>query len=171
MSKTEIWHYSRCHGVRKGPIMLLYEAFTCYLSKCAFDSKILSKKTTFGNFLYQSKYWHKPRLYLIRFCVFPTLVIVGRYIDLIISCVLDWHTHTKLVPAVLRGCYTQRNSDQPHFRCLLIIINIMFTDRQVWKTQVYLESFDTWFLKKKVFIKKIFIKKTQLLDWFQWLIF
>lgn len=137
MSQTEIWPYSRSHGVRKGPIMLLYEAFTWYLSKCAFN-KYSRNKTFLWQFSHcQSKYWHKPRLYLIHFCVFPTLVIVCRYIDLIISCVLDWHTHTKLVPAVLRGCYTQRNSEQPHFRCLLIIINIMFTDRQVWKTQVY----------------------------------
>lgn len=158
MSQTEIWPYSRSHGVRKGPIMLLYEAFTWYLSKCAFDSLILSKKTTFGNFLYQSKYWHKPRLYLIRFCVPHASNCMQVHRSDYYVCTWLTHSHktgsrcsawllySKEYRATTLPVSTDNNQYHVYWPSSIKNTNLL---RVFW----YLI-----FFKKKVFIKKLFIK-------------
>lgn len=149
--------------------MVLGRVLSCFYMKPLLDIfpsvllivKYFLKKTTFGNFLYQSKYWHKPRLYLIRFCVFPTLVIVCRYIDLIIYIMCTWLTHSHktgsrcsawlLYSKEFRATTLPVSSDNNQYH--------VYWPSSMKNTSLLRVFWYLIFLKKKVFIKKIFIKK------------
>lgn len=159
MSQTEIWPYSRSHGVRKGPIMLLYEAFTWYLSKCAFN-KYSRNKTYLWQFSHcQSKYWHKPRLYLIRFCVPHASNCMQVHRSDYIMCTWLTHSHKTgsrcsawlLYSKEFRATTLPVSSDNNQYH--------VYWPSSMKNTSLLRVFWYLIFLKKKCLLKKYLLKK------------
>lgn len=159
--------------------MVLGRVLSCFYMKPLLDIfpsvllivKYFRKKTTFGNFLYQSKYWHKPRLYLIRFCVPHASNCMQVHRSDYIMCTWLTHSHKTgsrcsawlLYSKEFRATTLPVSSDNNQY--------YVYWPSSMKNTSLLRVFWYLIFFKKKCLSKKYLLKKTQLLDWFQWLIF